>query len=76
MLFGTEGALHISIDCNDATWTGHLELQIGVMQDRTEAGKGSSSKQCVIAAAEGDDVEGQVFASEVVRRTEDDFQRD
>ena len=76
MLLSTEGALHVYIDCNDATWTGHLELQIGVMQDRIEAGKSGSSEQCMIAAAEGDDVEDQVFASEVVRRAEDDLQCD
>lgn len=44
------------------------------MWARVEAGKGGSSEQCVIATTEGDDVEDQVFASEVVRRTEDYFQ--
>ena len=76
MLLSAEGALRVSIDCNDATWTGHVELQIGVVWDRIEAGKSGSSEQCVIAPAEGDDVEDQVFASEVVRRAEDYFQRD
>ena len=76
MLLSTEGAFHVSIDCNDATWTRHLELQIGVVWDRTKAGESGSSEQCVIAVAEGDDIEDQVFASEVVRRTKDDFQRD
>ena len=65
VLLSTEGALHVSIDCNDATWTRHLELQIGVMRDRNEAGKSSSSEECVIATTEGDDVEDQVFASGV-----------
>ena len=75
-IFGAQRALNISIYCNDATWTGHLELQIGVMRYRIEAGKSSSFEQCVIAAAEGDDVEDQVFASEVVRRSEGYFQHD
>ena len=30
----------------------------------------------MIAAAKGDNIEDQLFASEVVRRTEDDFQCD
>ena len=76
MLLSTEGALHVSIYCSDAAWTGHLELQIGVVWDRIEAGEGGSSVQCVIADAERDDIEGEVFASEVVRRAEDDFQCD
>ena len=76
MLPGMEGALHVSVDCNHATWTGHLELQIGVMWYYIEVGKSGSYEQCVIATAEGDDVEDQVFASEVVRRAEDYFQRD
>ena len=75
MLLSTKGALHVSFDCNDATWTGHLELQIGVVWDRVEAGESSSSEQCVIAAMEGDDVEDQVFASEVIRGTEHYLQR-
>ena len=39
MLFGTEGALHISIDCDDAMWSGHFELQISIVQDCIEAGE-------------------------------------
>ena len=57
MLLGVEGALLVSIDCNDTTWTGHLERQLGVMQDRIEAAKRGSSEQCVIAAAEGEGIE-------------------
>ena len=44
------------------------------MRDRIEASEGGSSEQCVITTAEGDNVEDQVFASEVVLRTEDYFQ--
>ena len=57
MLLGTEGAFHISVDCYDATWSGHLELDISVVGYHIESSKCGSSKQCVLAAAEGDDVE-------------------
>ena len=57
MFLSTEGVLHFFIDSNDATWNGHLELQIGIMRDRIEAVKSGSSEQCVIAVAKWDDVE-------------------
>ena len=57
MLFCTEGAFRISIDCYDATWTGHLELEISIVWYCVESSKRSSSEQCMIAAAEGDDIE-------------------
>ena len=76
VLLCLERAFGVSIDCNDATWTGHLEHQIGIVWDRIEAGKSSSSEQCVIAIAEGDDIEDQLFASEVVRGSEDHLQCD
>ena len=57
MLLCSEGALHISIDCYDAAWTGHLELEISIVQHHIESGKRSSSEQCMIATAEGDDIE-------------------
>ena len=63
-----------SIDCYNAAWSGHLE--IGIVWACIEASERGSSEQCVVATAEGDDVEDQVFASEVVRQTEDDFQCD
>ena len=76
MLFGMEGAFCVSIDCYDTTWTGHLKLEISIVGHRIESSECGSSEQCVIAAVERDDVEDQVFALEVVRRTEDDFQCD
>ena len=76
MLLGTEGAFHVSIDCYETAWSGHLEFEISIVWHRIESSKCSSSEQCVIATVEGDDVEDQVFASEVVRRSEDDFQCD
>ncbi len=73
VLLGMEGAFRVSIDCYDATWSGHLELEISVVWHRIESSKCGSSKQCVIAAAKGDDIEAQLFASEVVRRSEDNL---
>ena len=57
MLLSTEGAFHVSIDCYDATWTGHLELEISVVWHRVESSKRGSSEQCVVAAAERNDIE-------------------
>ena len=76
MLLGTEGAFSVSIDCYDTAWSGHLEFQISIVWHRIESSKCSSSGQCVIATAEGDYIEDQVLTSEVVRRSEDDFQCD
>ena len=56
VLFSMEGALHVSIDNNDATWSGHFKLQISIVRDCIKAGESSSSEQCVITTAEGDDV--------------------
>ena len=76
MLLGMEGAFHVSVDCYNASWSRHLEFEIGIVWHRIESSKCSSSEQGVIATAEGDDVKDKVFASEVVRRTEDDLQCD
>ena len=57
MLLGMEGAFRISIDCYDATWSGHLELEISVVRYYIESRKRSLSEQCMIAAAEWDDIE-------------------
>ena len=67
VLLSTEGAFHVSIDCYNTVWSGHLEFEIGIVWDRIEASERGSSEQCMVATAEGDDVEDQVFASEVVR---------
>ena len=74
VFFSTEGAFRVSIDCYDTAWSGHLELEISVVWHRVESSKCGSSKQCMIAAAEGDNVEEQVLASEVIWRTKDYFQ--
>ena len=52
MLLCSEGAFHISIDYYDTVWTGHLELEISIVWHCIESSKRSSSKQCVVAAAE------------------------
>ena len=71
MFFSTEGTLRVSIDCYDPAWSRHLQLEISIVWHRIRSSECGSSGQCVIAAAEGDDVEDQLFASEVVRRSED-----
>ena len=76
VLLGTEGAFNVTIDCYDTTWSDNLEFEISIVWNRIESSKCSSSEQCVIATTEGDDIEDQVFASEVVRGSEDDFQCD
>ena len=73
MLLGTKGVFRVSIDCYDAAWSGHLELEISIVWHRIESSKCGSSEQCVIAAAKGDDIEDQLFASEVVRGSEDNL---
>ena len=57
MLLYSEGAFRIAIDCYDAAWTGHLELEISIVWHCVESSKRCSSEQCVVAAAEWDDVE-------------------
>ena len=56
MLLCSEGAFSIAIDCYDAAWTGHLELEISIVW-YCKSSKRGSSEQCVVAAAEGDDIE-------------------
>ena len=55
--FRTEGAFHISIDCYDTTWSGHLELEISVVWYRIESSECGSSEQCVVTTTERDDIE-------------------
>ena len=56
VLLGTEGALRVSINCYDTAWSGHLELEISIVWHCIESSERGSSKQCMIAAAEGDDI--------------------
>ena len=57
MLLGTGGAFCVSINCYDVARSWHLELEIGIVWHFIESNERSSSEQCVIAAAKGDDVE-------------------
>ena len=41
----------------DAVWSGHLELEISIVWHCVESSKRSLSEQCMIAAAEWDDIE-------------------
>ena len=73
VLLGTEGAFRISVDRYDTAWSRHLELEVGIVQHHIESSECSSSEQGVIAAAERDDIEDQIFASEIIRGSEDHF---
>ena len=57
MLLCPEGALCVSVDCYNASLSGHLKFEIGIVRDRIEASERGSSEQCVVATAEGDDIE-------------------
>ena len=57
VLLRMEGALCVSIGCYNPAGSGHLELEISIVWYCVESSKRSSSEQCVIAAAEGDDIE-------------------
>ena len=57
MLFYMERAFRIAIECYDATWAGHLKLEISIVWYCVESSKRGSSEQCMIAAAEWDDIE-------------------
>ena len=76
VLLSTEGVFRVSIDCYDTAWSGHLEFEISIVWHRIESSKCSSSEQCVIAAAEGDNIEDQLFTLEIVWGFEDHFQCD
>ena len=57
MLLSMEGAFRISVDRYDTAWSGHLELEVGIMWHRIESSKRGSSKQCMIVTTKRDDVE-------------------
>ena len=44
VLLRTEGAFHVSIHRCDTAWSGHLELEIGVVRDFIEASERGSSE--------------------------------
>ena len=57
MLLFADGTFCVSTYYDDGAWTGHLELEISIMWHRVESSKRGSSEQCVVAAAEGGDIE-------------------
>ena len=57
MLLCSEGALCVSIECNNSAGSWHLELEVCIMRYRIESGECGSPEQCVIAIAERDDIE-------------------
>ena len=76
MLICMVGAFRISIYRYDTAWTGHLKFCIGVVWDRIKTSKSGTPEQCIVATTEWDNIEGQAFASKVVRRAKNDFQCD
>ena len=73
MLLGAKGAFRVSINFYDAAWSGHLELEISIVRHRVESSECGLSEQCVISTTEGDDIEDQLFASKIVRGSEDNL---
>ena len=73
VLFRMEGVVCVSIDCYNPARSWYLELEVCVAWYRIESSECGSSKQCVIATAEGDDMKDQLLASEVVRISEDNL---
>ena len=57
VLFRMEGAVCISIDCYDPARSCHFELEVCIVRYRVEMSERGSSKKCVIATTERDDIE-------------------
>ena len=57
MLFCTERAVHVSVDCYDPVQAWHLELEVCIVWYRIESSECGSSEQCVVATTERDDIE-------------------
>ena len=72
----TEGVSHISVYCYDAARTGHFKFCEGVEWDRIKSSKNGMPQKCMVATVERGNVKGQALTSEVVCRTENDFQCD
>lgn len=58
VLVAAGGKVGLALNRDDAAWTGHLELTVGVMWHRVKSSERGSSEQCLIITAEGDDFEG------------------
>ena len=57
MLFCTEGAICVSIDCYNPARSWHLELKVCIVRHRVESSEHSSAQECMIATTERDDIE-------------------
>jgi len=60
------GVLARRADGDDAVWSRHLELEVGIVGDGHELGVAWSSQDCVVGPWEPDHVEGEDLPSEVV----------
>ena len=56
MLFCMERAVRVSVDCYDPARSWHLEFEVCIVWYRIESSECGSSKQCMIATAERDDI--------------------
>ena len=57
VLLRSEGAFGVSIDCYNPERSWHFELEVCAVWYRIESSECGSSKKCMIATAEGDDIE-------------------
>ena len=71
MLLHTERVFGVSVNRNYFSRAWHLELEICVVRHRIEPCECGSSEQGVIATAKRDYIEDELFASEIVRGSED-----
>ena len=69
MLFGSKRAFCVAIDGYDARRTEHLELEVRVRRNNIEFGERSPAEEGVIATAKRCNIEDQVLASEIIRRS-------
>ena len=76
MFLRSERMFSVSVDRDDSSRAWHLEFEVCAVRHRIELCKCGSSEQGMIATAKRDDIEDELFASEVVRRSEDDLQCD
>ena len=56
ILFCTERAARVSIDCYDPARSWHLELEVCIVWYCVESSQCGSSKQCMIATTERDEI--------------------
>ena len=56
VIFCTERAVHISVECYDPMWSWHLELEVCIVWYRIESSECDSPEQCVVTTMERDDI--------------------